>query len=82
MIPQHEDHHPEMAIIQKNPLTNCGRNIVPVVRDEQAWQTKLLRVKLAGWGFFAGREARPEICYEAASINYLWRRDGIYRSGS
>lgn len=71
-----------MAIIQKNPLTMYGRNMVPVVREEIAWQTKLLRVKSAAWGFFAGKEVGPESCYEAVPINDLWQRSRLYPSAS
>lgn len=57
-------------------------NVVPVVRDESAWKTKLLRVKSAIWGFFDGREVLPEICYEAAPITYRWQRGRVYRNRS
>lgn len=57
-------------------------NVVPVVRDETTWQTKLLHVKSAVWGFFADKEVRHEICYEAAPIDYRWQRGRVYRSRS
>lgn len=54
-------------------------NVVPVLRDEKAWRIKLLRVKAAEWGFFAGKDVKPEICYEAAPIDYRWQRGRLYR---
>ena len=48
-------------------------NVVPVLRDKAAWQTRLLGVKEAAWGFFDENGGRPEICYEAAPIDYRWR---------
>ena len=53
-------------------------NVVPVARDEAAWQTKLLRVASSSWGFFAAGEVRPEICYEVAAIDYRWQRGRVY----
>lgn len=53
-------------------------NVVPVIRDEAAWQTKLLHVESAAWGILTGREAWPEICYEAAPIDYRWQRGRVY----
>ena len=57
-------------------------NVVPVVRDETTWQTKLLQVKSAVWGFFTDKEVRREICYEAPPIDYQWQRGRVYRSQS
>lgn len=55
-------------------------NVVPVLRDEAAWQTRLLRVKGAAWGFFDDKDVRPEICYQAAPIDYRWQRGRVYRT--
>lgn len=55
-------------------------NVVPVQRDEDAWQTSLRRVKTAAWGFFKEKDVRPEICYEAAPIDYRWQRARVYRT--
>lgn len=57
-------------------------NVVPVERDEATWQTKLVSVASAAWGFFAADEVRPEICYEVAALDYRWQRGRVYRNRS
>jgi hypothetical protein len=52
-------------------------NIVQIVRQEEAWLSKLVSVENAQWSFFRGKNVRPEICYQVNPIRYQWNRGRI-----
>lgn len=46
--------------------------VLKVVRDENKWRNRLVRVKRAEWDFLKNREAVLEICQEVEPIDYQW----------
>ena len=48
-------------------------NIVRIVRDERQWHARLVDFD-ANFAFLAGKNTRPEICYEVDPIQYQWNR--------
>jgi hypothetical protein len=57
-------------------------NVVHILRDENAWQSKCVHVEEALWPFFSDKEVAFEICYEVAPIDYQWLRAKSYQCES
>ncbi|NJK81065.1 MAG: hypothetical protein HC914_14685 [Chloroflexaceae bacterium] len=53
-------------------------NIVHITRDEAAWQSTLVHVEAAAWGYLRDQPVTPEICYQVAPIAYQWNRGRRY----
>jgi hypothetical protein len=49
-------------------------NIVRIVREENAWRSRLVTVEDAQWSFFKDKNVRPEICYQVEPVEYQWNR--------
>lgn len=69
---------PNGISIQRDGLAN----ITHIVRDEQAWQSKLVYVERAQWAYFKDKNVSFEICYEVEPIAYQWNRAKIYKCES
>jgi uncharacterized protein YqjF (DUF2071 family) len=51
-----------------------GLNVVRVIRDEEAWRSRLMTVEKARWEFFDGLPMDFEICFSVEPIDYQWCR--------
>ena len=63
-----------------SPAGRDGLNAVRIVREENAWQSRVVAVAEQSWEFFAGRDVTPEVCCEVAPIDYEWSRGEILRA--
>lgn len=53
-------------------LPDGNVQVLKVVRDENAWKDRLVRVKKADWDFLKDKKAVFEICQEVKPIEYQW----------
>jgi hypothetical protein len=64
-----------------NGISISSRNqasVVRIVRDEEAWRSRLVDVAEARWSFFDDKKVDLEICYEVEPISYQWNRAEIH----
>ncbi|HYM60925.1 MAG TPA: DUF2071 domain-containing protein [Thermoanaerobaculia bacterium] len=55
-------------------VRNGVANILDVARDESQWRTSPVTIEHARWRFFGDVEARPELAFEIAPMEYQWNR--------
>lgn len=53
-------------------------SIVKIIRDENAWKSRLAHVDSSHWKFFEGKNVHLELCYQVDPINYQWNRGVRY----
>ncbi len=56
------------------PRADGRVDVVGIVRNEEAWRSRLISARKAEFGFFKGMPVRWELGYEVEPIFYQWKR--------
>jgi hypothetical protein len=49
-------------------------NVVQIIREEDAWKSRLVPVTHADIAFFRDKNVYPEVCFDVEPIDYQWNR--------